>query len=193
MNDFLVVNIQDLIQQLGDENVLFLLKNFSTPKNKEIEKFIHKRALDFVQRKLAVTYIVLDTNGDCVAYFTLANKALEFPAVSMSQSTRKRIERYSKFNEESKSYIVPAFLLAQFGKNNYYNGKQILSGNTLMDFVFEVVSNIQYMIGGGIIYLECEDNKFLLDFYQNSHNGFHLFGERKSDSGTLYKLLYKFI
>ncbi|MBR4322593.1 hypothetical protein [Treponema sp.] len=193
MNDFLVVNIQDLIQQLGDENVLFLLNNFSAPKNKEIEKFIHERALDFVHRKLAVTYIVLDTNGDCAAYFTLANKALEFPAATMSQSTRKRIERYSKFNEESGSYIVPAFLLAQFGKNNSYNGEQILSGNTLMDFVFEVVSNIQYMIGGGILYLECEDNKFLLDFYQNSHNGFHLFGERKSDSGTQYKLLYKFI
>jgi len=83
--------------------------------------------------------------------------------------------------------------MKQFGKNNSYNGEQILSGNTLMDFVFEVVSNIQYMIGGGILYLECEDNNFLLDFYQNSHNGFHLFGERKSDSGTQYKLLYKFI
>ena len=101
MNGFLVVNIQDLIQQLGDENVFFLLNSFSAPKNKEIEKFIQERALDFVQRKLAVTYIVLDTNGDCAAYFTLANKALEFPAVTMSQSTRKRIERYSKFNEES--------------------------------------------------------------------------------------------
>ncbi len=193
MNDFLVVNIQDLIQQIGDKNVLSLVSNFSTPKNMEIEKFIHERALDFVHRKLAVTYFVLDTDGECAAYFTLANKALDFPSASMSQSTRKRIERYSKFNEQSGSYIVPAFLLAQFGKNNSYTGKENLSGNTLMDFVFEVVSNIQYMIGGGILYLECEENKFLLDFYQNSHNGFHLFGERKSDSGTMYKLLYKFI
>ena len=108
----------------------------------EIENFIHERALDFVHRKLAVTYFVLDTDGECAAYFTLANKALDFPSASMSQSTRKRIERYSKFNEQSGSYIVPAFLL---------------------------------------------------DFYQNNHNGFHLFGERKSDSGTMYKLLYKFI
>ena len=93
-----------------------LLKDFTSPKNPEIESFIHNRALDFVHRKLAVTYIVL-----------------------------------------------------------------------------EVVANVQYMIGGGILYLECEDNKFLLDFYQKPHNNFHLFGERKSDSNTLYKLLYKFI
>ena len=111
----------------------------------------------------------------------------------MSQSTKKKIERYSKYNEESGTYIVPAFLLAQFGKNSSYSKAEKLTGNQLMDFVHEVVSSIQYMIGGGILYLECEDNPFLLDFYQNTHNCFHLFGERKSDSGTLYKLLYKFV
>lgn len=86
MNDFLVVNIQDLIQQLGDENVFFLLNSFSAPKNKEIEKFIHERAVDFVKRKLAVTYIVFDSDGDCAAYFTLANKALE-----LSSMRQKRV------------------------------------------------------------------------------------------------------
>ena len=111
----------------------------------------------------------------------------------MSQSTKKKIERYSKYNEESGTYIVPAFLLAQFGKNSSYSKAEKLTGNQLMDFVHEVVSSIQYMIGGGILYLECEDNPFLLDFYQNAHNCFRLFGERKSDSGTLYKLLYKFL
>ena len=71
MNDFFVVNIQDLIQQIGEENVLLLLKDFISLKNPEIENFIRNRALDFVQRKLAVTYIVLDSVGDCAAYFTL--------------------------------------------------------------------------------------------------------------------------
>ena len=111
----------------------------------------------------------------------------------MSSSTKKRIERYSKYNEKSEAYIVPAFLLAQFGKNSSYSGMNHLSGDLLMDFVLEVVANIQYMIGGGILYLECENNEFLLNFYQKPHNNFHLFGERKSESNTLYKLLYRFI
>ena len=106
MSDFNIINIQDLLLEIGEENLSSLLETFSSPKNREIEVFIHNRVLDFVH---------------------------------------------------------------------------------------EVVANIQYMIGGGILYLECEDNPFLLDFYQNTHNCFHLFGERKSDSGTLYKLLYKFV
>ena len=193
MTGFFIVNIQDLIQHIGEDNVISLLGTFSCSKNEEIEKFIRERAVDFVHRKLAVTYLVFDEEGNCVAYFTLANKALEFPVLGMSVSTRKRIERYSKFNEKSGVYIVPAFLLAQFGKNYSYPKKHALSGDALMDFVFEVVASIQYMIGGGILYLECEDNSFLLEFYQNLHNGYRLFGERKSDSGTVYKLLYKFI
>ena len=193
MSNFNIINIQDLLMELGEENLFVLLETFSSPKNREIEVFIHNRALDFVRRKLAITYLVLDSVGNFAAYFTLANKALEFPAANMSQSTKKKIERYSKYNEKSGTYIVPAFLLAQFGKNAFYSSSEKLSGNQLMDFVLEVVANIQYMIGGGVLYLECEDNPFLLGFYQNSHNCFRPFGERKSDSNTLYKLFYKFI
>ncbi|MBR4631556.1 MAG: hypothetical protein IKO57_14125 [Treponema sp.] len=193
MNEFHIVNIQDLILEIGQEKTSLLFQDFTSPKNPEIETFLRNKAIDFVRRKLAVTYIVLDSNGEIVAYFTLAHKAIEFSADGMSQSTKKKIERYSKFNLGSNSYSVSAFLLAQFGKNNSYAKKKSLSGNKLMDFVHELIAAIQYMIGGGMLYLECEDNTFLLDFYQNEHNGFHLFGERISDSGTRYKLLYKFL
>lgn len=193
MKEFHIVNIQDLLLEMSQENLTLLLQDFRSPKNFEIESFLHNKAIDFVRRKLAVTYVVLDYDGELAAYFTLAHKAIDFSAAGMSQSTKKKIERYSKFNSGSNSYSVSAFLLAQFGKNDSYVQKHSLSGNELMDFVHEVIISIQYMIGGGVLYLECEDNAFLLDFYQNKHNCFHLFGERESDSGTKYKLLYKFL
>ena len=49
MSDFNIINIQDLLLEIGEENLMSLLETFSSPKNREIEAFIHNRALDFVR------------------------------------------------------------------------------------------------------------------------------------------------
>ena len=36
-------------------------------------------------------------------------------------------------------------------------------------------------IGGGVVYLECEDKPQLCSFYQNDNNCFRVFGERYSE------------
>ena len=50
--------------------------------------------------------------------------------------------------------MASAFLIVQFGKNyGVDNGKQ------LMVIADDILVNIQWQIGGGIIYLYCEDNE----------------------------------
>ena len=44
-----------------------------------------------------------------------------------------------------------------------------------------VLETVQREVGGGIVYLECEDKPQLLSFYQNPQNAFRIFGERYSD------------
>ena len=59
---------------------------------------------------------------------------------------------------------------------------------------FEVLLDIQRKIGGGVIFVECERQKKLLDFYQNEHNRFVVFGEREDHAaGKEYVQLLKVI
>ena len=52
---------------------------------------------------------------------------------------------------------------------------------------------MQHRIGGGVVYLECEDKPQLLEFYQNKDNRFKIFGERESDvDHTKYIQLIRF-
>ena len=61
-----------------------------------------------------------------------------------------------------------------------------------MEKTFETLVKVQHQIGGGIVFLECEDKPKLLEFYQNSHNNFRVFDERNSESdNTTYKQLIR--
>ena len=88
---------------------------------------------------------------------------------------------HAKFDESTNCYDVSAFLIAQFGKNYAVDNGNFMTGNRLMDYVFSVLNDIRHMIGGGVVFLECEDNEKLLSFYQNERNRFKLYGERFSE------------
>ncbi len=74
--------------------------------------------------------------------------------------------------------MISAFLIAQFGKN--FVAADMISGDELMEITLSVLTKIQHDIGGGVVYLECEENPKLLRFYQNDRNRFRPFGTRTS-------------
>ena len=51
----------------------------------------------------------------------------------------------------------------------------------MMDCAFDILTRVQHEVGGGLVYLECEDKKQLLEFYGNQQNRFVPFGKRYSD------------
>jgi len=174
-----VINILDLEEQIGIESLNVLISEFSCKKNSEIEIFVKENALEFAHRKLSVTYFVFD-DDNLEAIFTLAHKALEISTENLSKTVVKQIKKYVQ--SESSYLTVSAFLIAQFGRNDIsYSFENYLNGNDLMEYTFAVLEKIQHEIGGGIVYLECEDNQKLLDFYENEHNHFRKFGERFSN------------
>ena len=62
-----------------------------------------------------------------------------------------------------------------------------------MNFCFDVLEYVQRQVGGGVVYLECEDKEKLLNFYQNDQNLFRVYGKRYSDSEKAnYLQLIKF-
>lgn len=143
-----------MIDAIGENEVNRILSDFSCPINNEIENFAKKNAVDFAKRKMSVTHLVLNEDGDLMAIFTLTHKALELGDKNLSAETRKKIKRYAQLNETTNSYMVSAFLIAQFGKN-YANGNNLqVDGDSLMESSMNVLKAVQREVGGGIVYLE---------------------------------------
>ena len=190
MHDFSVVNILDLINTVGESEVSKALLSFECDKNKEIEKYLHNNAIDFSKRKISVTHLVLDNNANIVGYFALTHKPMRIPTNLLSNTAKKKIERWTKLDDATNSYDASAFLIAQFGKNSALNTN--ISGNTMMDMAISILHAVQKQVGGGIVFLECECNDKLLDFYQNENNKFIVYGERFSETDNVtYKQLLK--
>lgn len=91
-------------------------------------------------------------------------------------------------NEESNSYDVSAFLLAQFSKNYAVENGTRITGSQLMAAVRQKMLAIQNLAGGTIEYLDCEPNAQLIKFYESE--GFTLFGERISEKDGKRYLQY---
>lgn len=180
MRRFETVNILDMAGAIGETKLRQCLSDFSCPINTEIEHFVANNAIEFAKKKLSVTYFVVNENGKIVALFTLAHKAVEIGDVSLSNVKRRKISRYAMLDTETGSYTVSAFLIAQFAKNYAIDNGKSINGSELMDLNFEILERVQHDIGGGIVFLECEDKAKLLEFYQNDKNGFIPFDERYS-------------
>ena len=126
--------------------------------NPAIENFIRNRAIDFARRKLSVTYLLNDFDDDKIlGYFALTHKAVLISNSQLSNTSRKKLERFARLDKATGDYMASAFLIAQFGKNYGVDGGKRITRKQLMDVANDVLVNIQRQIGGGIIYLDCED------------------------------------
>lgn len=192
MKDYELINILDMIDAIGEEKTALILSDFSCPMNCEIENFVKSNAIDFAKRKTSITYLIVDHEGRIIAVFALTHKAIQILNDKLSSSMRKKIQRYAQLDEATSSYMLSAFLIAQFGKNFQYDTYVDINGNELMEITMSILKKVQCSIGGGIVYLECEDKPKLLSFYQNDANKFKIFGNRVSKSdNTKYIQLMK--
>ncbi len=194
------INILDSIDENGLDKTKAALDQFSTkrsdsehPLNEEIEKFLKNNAIQFAKEKKSITYLVIDMKkGNLLGYFTLTNKIVKIPLSILTNTKKRHIERYAKFDKVMNAYPVSAFLIAQFGKNYALNEENRISGNDLMKLVDRELYEVQYRIGGGLKFLECEPDVKLIKFYQNQN--FVPFDNRVSEKDqTEYVQLMKFL
>ena len=153
-------NILEMIDDFGEGHVKSYIQTFSCPVNPKIENFFRNRAIDFSRRKISVTYIVTDTDdGQLLGCFALTHKAVMIPSAGMSNTSRKKLERFARLDRATGDYMASAFLIAQFGKNYGVDDGKRISGSLLMDIANDILVSIQRQIGGGIIYLDCDDDE----------------------------------
>ena len=189
--EYTVINILDLLETVGEDEIGSVLSDFSCPQNPEIENFLHNNAVEFAKKKMSITHLVFDDHAQLLAYFTLTHKPSYIKGNLLSKTSQEKLSMHARFEETAQAYSVSAYLIAQFGKNYGWKEGKTISGDELMDLAFDVLERVQHQIGGGIVFLECEEHETLLKFYQNEHNRFRIFGERysKRDQVKYLKLL----
>ncbi len=181
------VNILDILDDFGEVFLGELLRSFSCPLNLEIEDFLQTKAIDFALKKISMTYLVFNENNQLLGYYTLTHKSILIPSVNLSKTSQKKIERFSSLESDVQSYQASAFLIAQLGKNMSIADGMAIKGNELLKCSFDVLRKVQRLIGGGIVFLECEDTPKLINFYLQ--NNFKEYNMRIASNGVVYHQL----
>lgn len=83
--EYTVINIKNILENLGEEQTKKLLSNFLCKNNKEIEIFLHKNAIEFSKKKIAMTFLLIGEEG-ILGYFTLANKVIKISKYNLSKT-----------------------------------------------------------------------------------------------------------
>ena len=185
---FFSVNIREYLalgndEEAGEPALVELLSGFSSPKNKDVERFLKKSAIEFTKKNQSVTYLVVSAEDvRLLGYFTLALKPLTVRGETVSNTMKRKLLRISELDEKSDTYTMSAYLIAQLGKNFSENGGTEITGAELLKLAWDKIKGIQYLGGGVVTFLEAENEEKLLSFYRD--NRFSQFDTRQTASDT---------
>jgi hypothetical protein len=172
-------------KELGEDVLTQILSEFSCEKNLDVDRFLKKSAIEFTKKNQSVTYLVFSVDdGSLLGYFTIAVKPLavrgEMVDGKMSNRAKNKIKRVSELDEETQSYNMAAYLIAQLGKNYADNANEKITGVELLELAWQVVEQMQQLGGGMVTFLEANNEAKLLKFYTD--NGFQRFDTRQTVS-----------
>lgn len=177
---------------IGENDLEKILSDFSSPKNSDVESFLKRNAVEFTKKNQSVTYLVFSLEDMyLVGDFSITMKPVTVNVRGMSNSVKRKLSRLSRLDQNTDSYTVSAYLIAQLGRNYSEEVKFPITGKMLMNFVIDTLHEIQRQLGGIMVYLECEEKESLIRFYRDQ-NGFRIFGERMTEEvekGESHKLL----
>ena len=167
--NYKIQRISELLSMENGEQYFYsIAESFKSP-NKDVETFLKTKAMQATKLNTATTYLVYKEISpieiDLVGYFSLAMKMLTLKKSSLSSSKEKVISRFGYYDEDSDSYKVPAILVAQFGRN-FDDESASIFGNDLMTITLNQVKTALSYLSGKTIFLECEKEQKLIDFYK---------------------------
>ena len=180
-----VINIRKYLEsdnpKLGEDDLVQILSEFSCEKNPDVERFLKKSAIEFTKKNQSVTYLVFSVeDGELLGYFTIALKPLTVRGETVSNTVKKKLLRISELDEESQTYTMSAYLVAQLGKNFANDADKRITGEELLEAAWNVIEEMQYRGGGLVTFLEANNEERLLSFYND--NRFQKFDTRQTTS-----------
>lgn len=138
-----------------------LLSSFLCAKNKDVEDFLHKKAVRFEQSDKARTTLIIDENtANIVAYYTLSQKEIKLENSDLSKTEKRKLDGISK---ESNSVI--GYLIGQLAKNDAAENNNIKLKN-ILDYVYSDIDMVRKRVGGRVVIVECENKESLINLYK---------------------------
>lgn len=197
-DDYTMINIREYLalgtdEDVGEPALIRLLSDFTCPKNPDVEYFLKKNAIEFTKKNQSVTYLVFSNEeGELVGYFSLALKPLTVRGETVSNTVKRKLLRVSEFDENTQTYTMSAYLIAQLAKNFTDGGGSKITGAEMLELAWSIIEEIQYICGGMVVFLEANNDEKLLKYYTD--NKFSQFDTRKTtskerDSQELIQLL----
>jgi hypothetical protein len=190
-----IISLTDLLRSgREEEEINKLLFSFSSikiqhnPGADDVEHFLHNKAIQFEKMDLSRTYLVFSSYQKkpyLSGYFAISPRPLVISKKNFQKiatSLQRRLMGVGHKTEQS-SYEIKGFLLGQLGKNYSEIAKKAksLSGDDLLQLAYQKVQEAHRIVGGRILYLECEDHSKIKDFYIK--NGFRELEDFKSTNG----------
>lgn len=164
------------MEQLEEDKELQpLLSSFCCEQDKDIEHFLHNRAVEFERLSKSRTYIVCDLEElqtkriselTVYGYLTLALKILTIPT-SASNRTRKELDGFSWKLHGKQIQDFPCYLIGQLARNSQVP-HYALTGKQLLDFANDIIAAAVDAVGGRYLMIECRDIPGLLNFYKSN-------------------------
>ena len=185
-DNYTIINIREYLalgtdEDVGEPALVRLLSDFSCPKNPDVEYFLKKNAIEFTKKNQSVTYLVFSNDeGALIGYFSIALKPLTVKGNTVSNTVKRKLLRISELDENSQTYTMSAYLIAQLGKNFTNNLNNGITGAELLELAWSVIEDMQYMGGGMVVFLEATNNVKLLKYYND--NRFSQFDTRQTTS-----------
>lgn len=173
-----------MIEAFSSSELNEILSSFSCPQNSDVEDFLvnPNKAIRFELTENSRTYIILDDEtSNLLGYFSLTFKEIVLENKKISKTEIKNLDGISK-----NASRIKAFLIGQIGKNKGINNNY-LNLKLILDDVYTVISKVQSLIGGRVIFLECENIPRLIRLYEN--HGFKLLETEDPDCAKL-KTMY---
>ena len=162
--DYKVVNIRDYLiddEKIGEDSLRKKLSDFTCPMNKNVEEFLKEKL-----------------------------KSITVKEGILSKTIQKKISRISEYDSEYHTFRLSAYLIAQFGKNFTDNANEKITGHQLMELAIQKIKELQYLLGGTVVFLEAICNKKIIEFY--TKHKFKEFDTRQANTirdGELVQLL----
>lgn len=182
MSEFKELNLSNVLDQIGEERTKKILSSFSCPLNRDVEDFCRNKSIEFSKRGFAKTYLIYWQEGEekeFIGYYTIALRHFRVCKGSLSNKNFSRVKQHGTYDSTSGDYIISAPLIAQLGKNYDRGNDTLIYGSEILQMAIDRIRMIQREIGGRFLYLECEEKRKLIEFYEK--NNFVSFGKRKLD------------
>ncbi len=181
----------------GDVDLLkHILSSFSCARDKDIQNFLHNRAIDFEKLFKSRTYLVVDDkqfeNSDfklkdlvIYGYISLAVKVFTVPETT-SNRQRQQLDGFSAKEHGKQISNFPCYLIGQLARNSNVP-KDTISGAELLKIANTIIGEAVKLVGGRNILVECRNNEKLIQFYLD--NGFYKVSQVPDESQSMVQMI----